>query len=271
MVRIGMFSSSRLLALSGLAAALIAGGQAQAAPRYMGGTGGIANASVSGNNTWERGPVQVSTIVANDSPSTDMTAAGNAFTIPVGAMALTGMNLRFFPTFVFVAQNSFSFMTTLPQAERLENGQGAAAIAPINFCPPKDDPNPLDGNLNCVDWANPGDPNYRIRMGIDRRRTAGGDPIGGAFGGTLRLARNVTSSNVWFAKPPYPRAGQRDRNAAGVEAAELGRRHLDARPNELRVRNECQCEGPAVQRHADRSRGPDREPDGRSLPGHRRE
>jgi PEP-CTERM motif len=202
-MRIGMLSSSRLLALSGLAAALIAGGQAQAAPRYMGGRGGIANASVSGNNTWERGPVRVSTIVANDSPSTDMTAAGNAFTMPVGAMALTGMNLRFFPTFVFVAQNSFSFMTTLPQAERLENGQGAAATAPINFCPPKNDPNPLNGNLNCLDWANPGDPNYRIRMGIDRRRTAGGDPIGGAFGGTLRLARNVTSSNVWFAKPPY--------------------------------------------------------------------
>lgn len=203
MVRIGMFSSSRFVALSGLAAALIAGGQAEAAPRYMGGVGGIANASVSGSNTWERGPFQVSTIVANDSPLTNMTAPGNAFTIPIGALGISGMQLRSFPSFVFVAQNSFSYMTSQPNAERLQNGQGAAAAGPINFCPPQADPNPLNGNLACGDWQNPGVGNYEIRMGIDRRRTGGGTPIGGAFGGTLRLARNVTSSNVWFAKPPF--------------------------------------------------------------------
>lgn len=203
MMRLGAASTSRLLAVGGAVAALIASGNAQAAPRYMGGVGGVQNASVAGANTWERGPIRVSTMVANDAAGTTMTAVGNAFTIPVGAFGISGMQLRSFPTFVFVAQNSFSYMTTMPFSERLANGQGAAATAPINFCPPQADPNSLNGNLNCLDWENPGAGNFQIRVGIDRRRTGGGTPIGGAFGGTLRLARNVINSNVWFGKPPF--------------------------------------------------------------------
>lgn len=185
----------RILSGVSIAALLFTAGVTNAAPRYIAGTGGVLNPSVTLN--FERGPIAVRAIGEADGTATTVTTVGNPFTIPAGAQEISGMQERAFPTFAFVAQNSFDYATTQPFSERLEPGQGAAAAGPIAFCPPQADPNPLNGNLACTAFTNPGTGNYTIRIGIDQR------PGGVAFGGTLRLARNITNSNVWFGKPPF--------------------------------------------------------------------
>lgn len=212
MTRIGILG-----AVAGCSALLLTASVSNAAPRYISGVGGVLNPSVSAGN-YERGPIKVSALGVADGTATNVTTVANPFTIPINALNIDGQQLRAFPTFAFVAQNSFSYMTTQPFSERLEPGGGAAAAGAINFCPPQGDPDPLNGNLACTAFNNPGVGNYNARIGIDQRRTtttmgAPGAPIGVAFGGTLRLARNIINSNVWFGKPPFLALG----NTTGMQ------------------------------------------------------
>jgi hypothetical protein len=121
-------------------------------------------------------------------------------------MVLVGHQQRAFPTFAFVVQNSFSFMTTQSLPEQFAPQGGAAALNSINFCPPTADPNGLNGNLNCPGYSNPGAGNYAAFMGIDQIKspqTPSGTKTANAFGGTLRMGRHVTQAAVWFGKPPF--------------------------------------------------------------------
>ncbi len=209
-MRVGILST--VVGLS--SAVLLTASVTNAAPRYISGTGGVLNPST-GSSPFERGPIQVSAIGEADGTATNATSVGNPFTVPMGAIEIAGHQERAFPTFAFVVQNSFDYATTQPFSERLEPGAGAAAAGPINFCPPQADPDPLNGNLACTAFTAPGTGNYTVRIGIDQRRDGGGTPLGVAFGGTLRLARNITNSNVWFGKPPFLPLG----NTTGMQRA----------------------------------------------------
>ncbi len=185
-------------------AMLFAASTAYAGTRAALGVGGVQNPSVAGANSWERGPMWVNTNVTIPGSGAS-TSPGKTFTLPPGNMILTGHNQRAFPTFAFVAQNSFSFMTTQPYAEQFKAGGGAAALNSIQFCPPLNNAT-NDGNLSCPGYSNPGIGNRPAFIGIDQVKspqTPLGTPAANAFGGTLRMGRNVSQAAVWFGKPPF--------------------------------------------------------------------
>jgi hypothetical protein len=185
-------------AMVAIALMMTLGSTANAAARYAFGQVGINNPSVTGGTAnFERGPGAIGAQVSATGTDTVMTVPGRAFTLPAGAADFSGFDLNSFPGFAIVAQNSFSFMTTQPFAESFMAGGGAAAGGAIDFCPPQQPATPLQGNLSCPIWNNPGAGNYTVAIHIAQR------PGGVAFGGTLRLMRNLTNSFNWFALPPF--------------------------------------------------------------------
>ncbi len=198
-ISVGRRSGIGVLGIAVVASIFMAASTANAVQRYAFGTNTVLNPSTVDNN--ERGPWRLSELINTAGPDV---AVGNAFTMAAVSNLTSGSQMRSFPGVAAVAQNSFAFRTSRSASAMLFAGGGAAATEVISFCPPIDDPIPANGNLNCTEGANnPGAGNYQAFIGIDQVRTAGGAVERGGFGGTLKLARNVSPAVVWFAQTPF--------------------------------------------------------------------
>ena len=207
----------RTAVVVGAAMMLLVAGTSEAALRYAFGNHGIITPSTT-QDSYTLGPWTYSMNINDEAASAaDPLVAGQSFTMPANTNLISSATLRTFPSFAIVAQRSQSFRTSQLFTETLAAGAGAAAAGPISFCPPLyvgpgNGDQPASGNLSCTNYAAAGSGNYTARIGIDQARTAGGTPTGNAFGGTLRLGRNITGA-VWFALPPLLELG----NTTGMQ------------------------------------------------------
>ena len=195
-----MLSGRRLIKLIAAVALVGLAGTAHAAtPQPMIGSLGVVNPSVAGGatalNNFERGPA-----FAGNGPSTfaAVSTSGRRITLPTAQFFFTGIQTRFFPGFVGVAQLTNIFTTT-QQAAVFRSGSGAAANGNISFCPAIGVPPVVTGttaliatgNKSCTNFASPGSGNFALRIGVSN--------VSGAphYGGTLKMLRNQ-QGNVWF-------------------------------------------------------------------------
>jgi hypothetical protein len=172
---------------------------AQAIPRNVGVMMTLENPGAG----LQRAPVfNVGTVDVPTPTGGAYTQVGNPIEVPPNLMQVgPGTIYRTFAGIVYVAQLTFNYETTHGTA-MLSPNNGAAAAAPISFCPPVS--GFVGGNTQCTFWEYPNNPtatppsnNRQARIHIE--------PAGpsNAFGGVLELMRNVTGQ-VWLLKPPFP-------------------------------------------------------------------
>jgi hypothetical protein len=192
----------RVLGIAAAAVLLFAGGTAQSAVRYAGGSNGIINPSTT--DSYELGPWRISEMVNTTGSNTasplavgqQITFAGGNTDPAVKTVFQTGPINRIFGPFVFVAQNTKTVTSTRPSPVVLSQGGGAGSPASIAFCPPIGDLNPLNGNLSCNLTGSAGAATYNIALKIAKTGNNNG------FGGVYNLVRNV-NAGVWFALSPF--------------------------------------------------------------------
>ena len=193
--------AQRVLGIAAAAVLLLAGGTAQSAVRYAGGTNGILNPSTT--DSYELGPWRISETVNTTGATASPLAIGQKITFAGGntnpavkTVFQQGPINRIFGPFVFVAQNTKTVTSTRPDPVILSQGGGAGSPASIAFCPPIDDPNPMNGNLSCITTGMAGPGTYNVVLNIAKTGNNNG------FGGVYNLVRNV-NAGVWFALSPF--------------------------------------------------------------------
>lgn len=191
----------RFLSIAAAAVMLLAGGTAQSAVRYAAGNNGIINPSTT--DSVELGPWRISENVNTSGVTASPLQVGQRVTFAGGntdpavrTRFQSGPINRVFGPFVFVAQNTKTITSTRPDPVILSQGGGAGSPVSIAFCPPIDDPNPMNGNLNCSTTGMAGPGTHNIALNIAKTGNNNG------FGGVYNLVRNV-SAGVWFAKSPF--------------------------------------------------------------------
>jgi len=125
-----------------------------------------------------------------------ITFAGGLTDPAVRVRFQTGPINRIFGAFNFVAQNTKTVTSTRPDPVILSQGGGAGSPASIAFCPPINDPNPMNGNLSCSTTGMAGPGTYNIALNMAKTGNNNG------FGGVYNLVRNV-NAGVWFALSPF--------------------------------------------------------------------
>jgi hypothetical protein len=205
-----------------LAAAFgICAGSAEAATQSMVGSLGVVNPSVAPPRLFETGPVVLGKRFGPYAPdrgwttvqvagTTVGTSVGRTVTLGARKMDFSGVQLRDFPAFPSVGNQTMAYSSIQEQATFAEEG-GALADCPgpgctssgsgtaISWCPPLAQPatpapgtaaNPV-GNWDCASWpAGAGGGDRFLRIGVSN--------VSGRshFGGALSLLRNVRS-NSW--------------------------------------------------------------------------
>lgn len=192
----------RALGLVTAVLVLAAGGTAQSAVRYASGSNGILNPSTT--DDFELGPWAIAENVNTSGTNAaspllvgqKITFAGGNTDPGVKTRFQEGPINRVFPGFVFVAQNTKTVTSTRPNPVILSQGGGAGSPNTIAFCPPINDPNPLNGNLNCSTTGMAGPGTYNVALNIAKTGNNNG------FGGVYELMRNV-NAGVFFALSPF--------------------------------------------------------------------
>ena len=191
----------RILCIAAVAL-LSTAGVAQSAVRYAAGNNGVLNPSTT--DSYELGPWRISENVNTTGAATasplaigqQITFAGGNTDPAVRTRFQLGPINRIFGPFVFVAQNTKTVTTTRPDPVVLQQGGGAGSPASIAFCPPINDPNPLNGNLSCSTTGMAGPGTYNVALNIAKTGNNNG------FGGVYNLVRNA-NAGVWFALSPF--------------------------------------------------------------------
>lgn len=167
-----------------------------AALRYAGGHNGIVNPSSEDNYTL--GPWRISENVTTSGSTAAPLEAGQRITLRGTGQTVIkkGPIFRVFGAFNIVAQQSQTVASTRPEDVVFSIGGGAASPASIAYCPPINDPNPLNGNLSCDLTSQAGPGTYAAAIRVAKTGNSNG------FGGVYKLMRNADSI-VWYALSPW--------------------------------------------------------------------